>query len=227
MTNLKLLLNIFTGEPNLTRLKHESMKGLAMISLSFNDTIKYLVICSIFYLGGCAGMSSSMDTFPSSGQASSSDNEALVVAAKNGDAARVKALLEKGANVNYLKKNDVSVLMYASQDGHAAVVNILLAKGANVNHKDNISWTALMIASASGHEAIVKVLLAKGANVNNRDKNGGTALYYASFKGQETVVKMLLAKGADVSTKTSKGKTALSQAKTEKIRQMLKAAGAK
>ena len=160
-------------------------------------------------------------------QASPLKNEALLDAAKNGDISKVNTLLEKGANVNHRSKNGVTALIFASLGGHEGVAKILLAKGAKVDSKTVSGVTALMSASLSGHEDVVKMLVAKGANVNLKDTDGTTALKIASQLGHEAVVKILLSNGADVSTKANSGETAFDVANTEKIRQLLKAAGAK
>ena len=55
----------------------------------------------------------------------------------------VKALLDKGADVNAKSKDGVTALMWASQDGHTEIVKALLIdKGADVNAKSEKGWTA-------------------------------------------------------------------------------------
>ncbi len=59
--------------------------------------------------------------------------EDLFNAADGGDAATVKALLAKGADINAKANNGATALMLASQNGHIEVVQALLAKDADVN----------------------------------------------------------------------------------------------
>ncbi len=241
MTNLKLLEKI-TGEPNLTRLKHESMKGLAMISLSFNDTIKYLVIFSMFYLGGCAGYSAALDTSTCTQRGGTVQDvcvhrdpynlanclrvESQCMGSMTHDEYNKQAKetrKQKYREEVYSSPNEA--LTNAAYDGDATKVKALLAKGANINNKDKYGGTALMNASLKGHEAVVKVLLARGAKLDLQSSDGWTALTMASKRGHEAIVKMLLAKGAAVNIKFHSGGTAIDVAKTEKIRQLLKAGG--
>jgi uncharacterized protein len=91
----------------------------------------------------------------------------LLKAALDGDAAAVKALLAKGADVNAqgsegAEHNDgLTALMVASQQGRPDVVQALLAKGADVNAKSNDGGTALSLAT--DHE-VRALLLQAGAN---------------------------------------------------------------
>jgi len=78
----------------------------------------------------------------------------LINAAENGDVAKVKVLLAKGADVNAKANNGATALIMASQNGHLEVVKALLAKGADVNAKAN-GWTALRIASHQGHSDMI------------------------------------------------------------------------
>ena len=73
----------------------------------------------------------------------------------------------------------------------------------------------------------MQALLAKGAEINHQAKNGGvTALIIAANQGHEGIVKALLAEGANVELRENGGGTALKHAKTQQIKQLLRAAGA-
>jgi ankyrin repeat protein len=177
----------------------------------------------------------------------------LIDTAKKGDTARVKALIDKGANINAKDKNGRTALMWASEKGYTEIVkllrekgaigtikidlyliesaqkgdiagvNALLNKGADVNAKDKDGWTALMEASNNGHTEIVKALIDKGANINAKDKNGRTALMWASLFGNTEIVKMLLNKGADVNAKDKDGSSALTEALVKGHTEVVKA----
>jgi len=113
---------------------------------------------------------------------------------------RVKELIQRGANVNFVGERNVFggafPLYVASGCGHAANVSILLAAGANVNQATRNGWTPLCIASRRGHESIVRMLLVEGANVNQVTGEGWSSLYLANLCGYEAVVQLLLAAGA-------------------------------
>ena len=135
------------------------------------------------------------------------DND-LIKASYHGDVLTVKALLNKGADVNAMG-NGVTALFFASQNGHIDVVKVLLENGANVNARLSDDMTALLIASGKGHTDVVKVLLEKDANVNAKRSDDMTALILASQNRHIDVVKVLLEKGANVNAKNNDGATPL------------------
>ena len=83
---------------------------------------------------------------------------ALHVACMNGHIDVVKALLEKGANVEKKDGLKWTALMFASHDGHTNIVTMLLDHGANVNAEDNGGRTALHYANKNRHTDTVNIL---------------------------------------------------------------------
>ena len=152
---------------------------------------------------------------------------ALIQASENGHEGIVQALLAKGAEINHQAKTGVTALIQASQNGHEGIVQVLLAGGAEINHQAKTGSTALYMASQNGHEGIVQALLAKGAEIDIQDGDGVTALIMAAYQGHEGIVKALLAKGANFELRENGGETALRYAKTQQIKQLLRAAGAR
>ncbi len=103
------------------------------------------------------------------------DNE-LLKAVEVNSVQKVKALLDKGADVNIEDyKNSDTALMYAAFEGHVDCVKILLDAGANINAQNGNGWTALMGAAMNGHFGCVNILLDAGADVNAHD------LYYGNI----------------------------------------------
>ncbi|MBI1791001.1 MAG: ankyrin repeat domain-containing protein [Acidobacteria bacterium] len=91
-------------------------------------------------------------------------NDDLLAAARKGDAAAVKELLGKGANVNARSPYGVTPVHFASQNGHLEVLRILLENGADPNLRDTFyNFAPLARAADKGHVAVVKLLLDKGA----------------------------------------------------------------
>jgi hypothetical protein len=120
-------------------------------------------------------------------------------------------------------------LIKAAEVGDAKGVVKQLGAGADINGKtmDSLQVTALMKASEKGRQEIVKLLIEKGAIVNIISRFGFTALMFAADSGKKESVKALLDAGADVNKVGHMFATALNWAKNDKIRGMLKKAGAK
>lgn len=205
----------------------------------------WLPILSIGFLCGCASMSSLMqavdrndpkaieDILQSGADINATSQcdrdmpefesyTPLGCAAKNGRTAAVKALLDKGADINQKKGGyrfgnyNPTPLILAAREGHAETVKILLERGADIKATDSmlhlsaLMWTVL---SAKGeHATIVKLLLDRGANANETTASGKTPLIFAAENGSADNVKVLLARSARINAKTEKGATALSAA---------------
>jgi len=155
-----------------------------------------------------------------------------------GDLARVKALVEQGADVNAKDAQGSVPLVFAVKEGRKEIVELLLAHDADMNIKDRRGWTPLDYARLGklkdiielfsvkitslhqavqlGDLAIVKALLKQGADVNVQNKAGDTPLHCATQPrgiGLE-IIELLITKGADVNAKNNDGKTPLDLAVT-------------
>ena len=91
-------------------------------------------------------------------------------AARKGDAATVKKLIDEGVDVNTKFRYGATAIFYASDHGHIDVVKVLLDKGADLSVKDTYyGFTPLMLATSPAqkkkpeHTEIAKLLIAKGA----------------------------------------------------------------
>ena len=159
---------------------------------------------------------------------SSDKADALSAAARKGDAAAVKALLDEGVDVNTKYRYGVTVLIYACDHGNLDVVKLLLDRGADVNVKDSFyGATPLAMAVSPAqkkkptHIEIVKLLLAHGAGPKDE------ALMSAVSDSDAAMTKVILDSGG-ISDKTLSA--ALESAKNEKqteIVALLEHAGAK
>jgi ankyrin repeat protein len=95
----------------------------------------------------------------------------LTLAAKNGNAAMISALLKGGADVNATTSTGVTPLMLAAQSGRADAVKALIDGGANVNAKETVrDETALMFAATHNRMDAMAVLLKHGADVKASTK---------------------------------------------------------
>ena len=117
-------------------------------------------------------------------------NEGFFAAARKGDAAAVKAFLDKGVDVNSKTRYGATALSYACDKGHVEVVKLLIERGADVNVKDTfygevpIGW-----ALSHGHVEVVKLLLDKGAAGVERALTSGVQ------EGKVEIVKAAVEKG--------------------------------
>src|SRR5215203_917716 len=96
--------------------------------------------------------------------------EQLQDAARKGDAATAKKLLDEGVDVNTKFRYDATALIYACDHGHLEVVKVLLERGADMGVKDTFyGFTPLGLATGPAqkkrpeHFEIAKLLIQKGA----------------------------------------------------------------
>jgi ankyrin repeat protein len=127
----------------------------------------------------------------------------LLRAAKGGQEAVVRLLLENGAELDSKSQSGQTPLSWAAKKGHEAVVRLLLEKGAELDSKSESGQTPLLLAAENGHEEVVRLLLLKRemTEVNAKDKTGKMALHRAASKGHEAVVRLLLENGANIDAK--------------------------
>ena len=145
-------------------------------------------------------------------------------AAKQGDLAKVEALLKDNPNLVSSKDNNVLVidgsisqtpLHYAVSQGHKDVVAFLLANKADVNAKDTKGTTPLHYAAMRANKDVAELLLAHGAEVNARGYKDMTPLHYAVAYGRKAMVELLLANKADANVKNKYDATPLHLAASE------------
>ena len=118
----------------------------------------------------------------------------LWLASRLGRIRAVEALLEEGANPNFVVEH-ASCLHTASTYGYVSVVQALLAAGAHIDAVNGIepSMTALHVAAGHGNLNVVKILVEAGANLHIRDSYGCSALDLARSHGHTAVANYLAA----------------------------------
>ncbi len=118
------------------------------------------------------------------------DTTPLFRAAKAGDVAAIKLLLEHGADPNVPQLWGITPLMAAANFG-----------ANEIDTRGRFKTQAEAIES-------IKLLVAAGADVNARDeRQGGTALHGAALWGWDDVIKTLVSYKADLNAKDKKGMT--------------------
>jgi predicted nucleic acid-binding OB-fold protein len=94
--------------------------------------------------------------------------EQLLAAARKGDVAVVKDLLDKGANVNSKNRYGSTPLFFACDRGHLEVVKLLLDRGADMNARDTFyNASPLTWAMSKKHQTIVELLIDRGVDVSD------------------------------------------------------------
>ena len=148
-------------------------------------------------------------------------NEDFLAAARKGDVAKLKELLDKGADVNAKTEYGATALAYACDKGHVEVVKLLLERGANVNVKDTFyGEMPLGWALQRDNVEIIKLLLDKGAQGRDR------VLMYGVRQGKVEIVKLALDKGELKPGPLSAALEVATAAKKGEIVELLTKAGA-
>jgi ankyrin repeat protein len=95
---------------------------------------------------------------------SAAREEMLRSAAFDGNASRVRDLIQQGVDVNAADNDGGwTALMFGAAKGHVTIVQLLIAAGANVRHKSTEGQTARTEAKRWGHKEVVALLLDAGA----------------------------------------------------------------
>ena len=158
-----------------------------------------LIVTSVVVCGWSATAAQQPPTAPAPPAAAGPADaraEALWEAARKGDAAAVKKLLDEGVDVNSKFRYGATALSYACDRGHLEVVRVLLERGADPNVKDTFyGATPLNWASSPAqtrkpeHATIVGLLLKAGA------KGQQDALFAAVGEGDAPMTSIILGHG--------------------------------
>jgi 26S proteasome non-ATPase regulatory subunit 10 len=117
-------------------------------------------------------------------------------AAKDGDFATVKQLLEKDPKLlNAGNRLEQTPLLMAAYGGHKEIVWYLLDKGAKINQADSFGATPLHMAVLGGQKEMVELLISKGADVNVKSHNGKIPLQMAFEKDDPELIDIFLSQG--------------------------------
>jgi uncharacterized protein len=138
--------------------------------------------------------------------------EALVTAARSGDAAALRRLLDAGAPVDARDGDGRTALLIATRANQVEAARLLIERGADVNAKDRIDDSPFLYAGAAGRLEILRLTLAAGADLRSTNRFGGTALIPAAHYGHVEVVRELLKTAIPVDHVNRLGWTALLEA---------------
>jgi ankyrin repeat protein len=135
---------------------------------------------------------------------------ALMLAALNGDLDLVKLLVTKGAEVN---KKGWTALHYAAANGHDDIAKLLIGYSAFVDAQSPNGTTPLMMAARGDHISTLKLLLDSGADINAKNQIGMNALDFAKRYKAPDAIKGLSARMAQSGAPTGSAATPQNSAK--------------
>jgi ankyrin repeat protein len=135
-----------------------------------------------------------------------------------GDRDAVRALIQRGANVNAPRPDGATALHWAAQSDDLEMANLLIRAGANVSAADREGATPMLLVSVNRSAAMIEKLIAAGADVNAPlTKYRDAPLMMAARTGNTDAIQVLLDHGAQVNAKeTWGGATALMWAVSER-----------
>ena len=146
----------------------------------------------------------------------------LIEAAKHGDEAALRSLLQKKTDVNAADADGSTALHWAAYHSDSEAADLLLRAGAKPNAATDLGVTPLWLASQNGDSGMVARLLRHGADPNLALLSGETPLMVAARSGYPEVVQQLLSKGAHIDAHGTRGQTALMWAVSQKHSDVVK-----
>ncbi|XP_033468434.2 uncharacterized protein LOC117247896 isoform X38 [Epinephelus lanceolatus] len=133
----------------------------------------------------------------------------LHIAAHYGNINVATLLLNRGAAVDFMARNDITPLHVASKRGNSNMVKLLLDRGSKIDAKTKDGLTPLHCGARSGHEQVVEILLDRGAPILSKTKNGLSPLHMATQGDHLNCVQLLLQHDVPVDDVTNDYLTAL------------------
>ncbi|XP_077438707.1 ankyrin-3-like isoform X5 [Vanacampus margaritifer] len=133
----------------------------------------------------------------------------LHIAAHYGNINVATLLLNRGAAVDFMARNDITPLHVASKRGNSNMVKLLLDRGSKIDAKTKDGLTPLHCGARSGHAQVVEILLDRGAPILSKTKNGLSPLHMATQGDHLNCVQLLLQHDVPVDDVTNDYLTAL------------------
>ena len=134
----------------------------------------------------------------------------LIEAVKTGDAAAVRTLLDRGADVDAAEPDGTTALHWAAHNEDLEVAARLVEAGAEVDATTRYGVAPLALAATNGSPETLRMLLEAGADANRASGEGETPLMTVARTGVVPAVAVLLEHGAEVDAVEGwRGQTAL------------------
>lgn len=151
--------------------------------------------------GARAGLAAGVLALLTTPLAASTPSTPIIDAARAGDVVKVRALVQKKANVVATTPDGTTALHWAASKGDVKIVDLLLTAGADPRAANRYGVRPLSLASQRGDAGVVERLLKAGAKVTDALPGGETPLMTAARSGNAAAVRALLAHGADVNAR--------------------------
>lgn len=117
-------------------------------------------------------------------------------AGTHGSCQALRLLLDRGAEVDGMKRGNWTALMVAAHAGCCAQLETLVARGADAERRNAEGWSVFQLACQSASEEAALWLFARvQAPWRDRAENGRSALFTAALHGHERVVDLMLSRG--------------------------------
>ncbi len=139
-------------------------------------------------------------------------NTELLDAAALGDADRVRAALQNGADIEAGDDHQRTALLLAATHDHVDVARVLIANGADPDALDDRHDTPWLVTGVTGSVAMLEVLLPAGPDLTIRNRFGGVAVIPASHRGHVDYVRRVAQTDIDLNHINDPGWTALLEA---------------
>ncbi len=162
-------------------------------------------------------------------------SQLLFVAASRGDIGAIKALLDKGADINAQDNiNGNTPLMYATAAGKISAMQYIISRGADINKITFTARNALHVAAIAENRDAFRILLKAGCNLSaldihsmrpfdyvSRDREGfavysmpdefsmNKILISCTIMNMQSCLRDALARGADIDCSDADGNTPL------------------
>ena len=137
--------------------------------------------------------------------AADTTNVPLVTAAKGGDRAAVRTLLNGIPQKVITGPEGTAALVWAASRNDVEMAEMLLRAGADAKGANEFGATALYAAAGAAELPMTQKLIAAGADPNAALTSGETALMQAARRGNVDIVQALLAAKADPNAKEKNG----------------------
>jgi ankyrin repeat protein len=144
--------------------------------------------------------STEAETILRENNAPSGAEKSFIAAIQTNNIDAVKALLEKGADVNEPAYTTKTPLHYASHSRNKEILKLMMTEGADLEAKTEQGFTPLSYAVGLNHPDNCRILLEAGADVDGIDNWKRTGLNVAASQGLTDVTVILMEFDANVNT---------------------------